>query len=132
MNVERERTLLLVKPDGVRRGLVGQILQRVETAGPAIIGLRMLEASEEVVSGHSATTDAQLSQMGSKLLSGLTEAGVDVAAEFGTTEPVELGRMISDWNTAYLSSGPVVAVAIEGFSAVAKVRALCGSTMPAS
>src|SRR5262245_12244543 len=109
MDSQRERTLLLIKPDGVRRGLVGRILQRVEDAGLAIVGLQMREVSEEFVGGHYATTDAQLAQMGQKLRDSFVDAGLDVEYEFGTTEPIELGRMIHTWNLAYLTSGPVVA-----------------------
>jgi nucleoside-diphosphate kinase len=130
MDPQRERTLLLIKPDAVRRGLVGRILQRVEEAGLAIAALEMRQVSEEFAGGHYATTDAQLTQMGSKLLAGFREAGLDVGEEFGTEDPVALGRMISDWNLAYLTSGPVVAAVVDGFHAVTKVRALCGPTMP--
>jgi nucleoside-diphosphate kinase len=127
---QRERTLILIKPDAVRRGLVGKILQRVEDTGLAIVALEMRQVSEEFAGGHYATTDAQLAQMGAKLLAGFTEAGQDVRHEFGTDDPVALGRMIHDWNLAYLTSGPVVAAVVDGYHAVKKVRALCGSTMP--
>ena len=130
MDAQRQRTLLLIKPDAVRRGLVGRILQRVEESGLGIIAIEMRQVSEEFAAGHYATSDAQLSQMGSKMLSGFTEAGLHVANEFGTNDPIALGRMIFDWNLAYLTSGPVVAVAIDGYHAVPKVRALCGPTMP--
>lgn len=119
-----------MKPDAVRRGLVGKILQRIEDAGLVVVAIEMRQVTREFASGHYAMTDAQLSQMGSKLLSGFTEAGLDVKHEFGTDEPVALGRMIADWNLAYLTSGPVVAVVADGYHAVKKVRALCGSTMP--
>jgi len=127
---QRERTLLLIKPDAVRRGLVGRILQRVEDTGLALVALELRQVTKEFAEGHYATTDAQLAQMGSKLLAGFRDAGLDVAAEFGTEEPVALGRMIFDWNLAYLTSGPVVAAVIEGYHAVKKLRALCGATMP--
>lgn len=130
MDFQRERTLLLIKPDAVRRGLVGKILQRVEDTGLAIVALQLRHVSREFASGHYATTDAQHNQMGGKLLAGFTEAGVDVQHQFGTEDQVALGRMISDWNLTYLSSGPVVAAVIDGYHAVKKVRALCGSTMP--
>lgn len=130
MDFERERTLLLIKPDAVARGLVGDILARVERAGLAIVALQMRQADRDFVAGHYATTEAQLGQMGTKMRAGFSDAGYDVAQEFGTADPVELGRMIAQWNVDYLSSGPVVAVAIEGYHAVGKVRALCGSTMP--
>lgn len=130
MESQRERTLLLIKPDAVRRGLVGRILQRVEDTGLALIAIDMRQVSEEFANGHYATTDAQLSQMGSKLLGGFQDAGLDVGHEFGTTDPVALGRLIHEWNVAYLTSGPVVAAVVDGFHAVKKVRALCGPTMP--
>lgn len=130
VDFQRERTLLLIKPDAVRRGLVGKILQRVEDTGLAIVAIEMRQVSREFASGHYATTEAQLSQMGSKLLAGFTDAGIDVRHEFGIDDPVALGRLISDWNLAYLTSGPVVAVVVDGYHAVKKVRALCGSTMP--
>jgi nucleoside-diphosphate kinase len=132
MESQRERTLLLVKPDAVLRGLVGRILNRVEEAGLAIVGLDMRQVSEDFAGGHYATTDTQLGQMGEKMLVGFTDAGLDVEDEFGTQDPIELGRLIFQWNLAYLTSGPVVAVAIDGYHAVRKVRTLCGPTMPAS
>jgi nucleoside-diphosphate kinase len=125
-----ERTLLLIKPDGVSRGLVGEILARVERTGLAIIGLRMTHVSQEFAAGHYATTDAQLAQMGNKTLTAFEERGLDVAYEFGTEDPVELGRMIHRWNCEFLASGPVVAAVIQGYHAVRKLRNLCGSTMP--
>ena len=130
MSSQRERTLLLIKPDAVRRGLVGRILQRVEDTGLALVAIEMRQVSQEFAEGHYATTDAQLAQMGSKLLAGFRDAGLDVGAEFGTEEPVALGRMIFSWNLEYLTSGPVVAAVVDGYHAVKKLRALCGSTMP--
>jgi nucleoside-diphosphate kinase len=132
MDSQRERTLLLIKPDGVRRGLVGKILQRAEDAGLAIVAIDMRQVSAEFAGGHYATTDGQLGQMGAKMLAGFRDAGLDAAEEFGTEDPVALGRMIHEWNLDYLTSGPVVAVALDGFHAVKKVRALCGPTMPAA
>src|ERR1700754_4279216 len=128
----REKTLLLVKPDAVRRGLVGRILNRIEESGLAIVGLAMRDVDDKFGAGHYATPDAQLRQMGEKMLAGYTEAGLDVEREFGTQDPISLGRLIFEWNIAYLTSGPVAAVAIDGFHAVRKVRALCGPTMPVS
>ncbi|WP_412538621.1 nucleoside-diphosphate kinase [Longispora sp. K20-0274] len=130
MSNQRERTLLLIKPDAVQRGLVGEILARVERAGMAVVALSMRQVTHEFAAGHYATTDEQLSQMGSKTLKGFSEAGLDVKYEFGTDNPVELGRLIHEWNCTFLSSGPVVAAAVEGYHAVKKLRMLCGPTMP--
>lgn len=49
-----ERTLVLVKPDGVRRGLVGEVLRRIETKGYTLDDLRMVNASSEQLAAHYA------------------------------------------------------------------------------
>jgi nucleoside-diphosphate kinase len=52
--VSTEKTLILVKPDGVRRGLVGEVISRVETKGYAIDSLRMLQADRALLEQHYA------------------------------------------------------------------------------
>jgi nucleoside-diphosphate kinase len=52
--VSSEKTLILVKPDGVRRGLVGEVISRVETKGYAIDSLRMLQADRALLEKHYA------------------------------------------------------------------------------
>ena len=49
-----ERTLVIVKPDGVRRGLTGEVLRRVEAKGYTLVGLRMVEATQEQLAAHYA------------------------------------------------------------------------------
>jgi len=52
--VSTEKTLILVKPDGVRRGLVGEVISRIETKGYSIDALRMLQADSELLAQHYA------------------------------------------------------------------------------
>lgn len=125
-----ERTLVLVKPDGVRRGLIGEVVSRFERAGLAVIGLKLLQPTEDFAAGHYPTTDAQLNQMGSKTLETYAELGLDAAEELGTSDPTAIGRMVHGWNASFLASGPVAAIVLEGVHAVKKVRAICGKTMP--
>lgn len=125
-----ERTLVLVKPDGVRRGLIGEIISRFERAGLAVVGLKLVQPSEDFAAGHYPTTDAQLTQMGSKTLETYAGLGLDAAEQLGTDDPAEIGHMVHRWNAQFLSSGPVAAIVLEGVHAVKKVRALCGKTMP--
>jgi len=54
VRVSSEKTLILVKPDGVRRGLVGEVISRVETKGYAIDSLRMLQADRALLEQHYA------------------------------------------------------------------------------
>lgn len=125
-----ERTLVLVKPDAVRRGLVGEIIARFERAGLALIALKMVHPSLEYARQHYAMTTEQLAQMGGKTLATYEELGIDAVDQLGTADAVEIGRMVHEWNAEFLSSGPVAALVLDGIHAVKKVRTLCGATMP--
>jgi nucleoside-diphosphate kinase len=90
-----ERTLVMVKPDGVRRGLVGEIISRFERKGFRIAGLKMLKMSREL------------------------------AEKFYS---VHKGKPFFDALIDFITSGPVVAMVIEGDSAVKVARLMIGST----
>jgi nucleoside-diphosphate kinase len=92
-----ERTLLLVKPDGVRRGLVGEIVARVERKGLTLLAVKSLKVTPELAQRHYAE------HQGKPFYPGLLE---------------------------HITSGPVVALALEGRSAIAVVRLLIGATNP--
>jgi nucleoside-diphosphate kinase len=96
-----ERTLVLLKPDAVERGLVGEITQRFERVGMKIVGLKMLHPTKEHAEGH------------------YTE---DLARRRGEIVRTNMVKM--------LMSGPVVAVVLEGIEAVELVRKMIGSTEP--
>ncbi len=92
-----ERTFALVKPDGVRRGMIGEILTRFERKGLKIVAVKMLRVTPELAQRHYAE------HQGKPFYPGLVQ---------------------------HITSGPVVALAIEGRSAIAVVRLLTGSTNP--
>ncbi|GAC1373072.1 MAG: nucleoside-diphosphate kinase [Actinomycetota bacterium] len=92
-----ERTLMFVKPDGVRRGLVGEIVQRVERKGLKIVALRMLQADEALASGLYAE---------------------------------HVGKPFYDSLVKFVTSGPIVAMALEAKQAPVVVRSLMGATDP--
>ena len=55
MNSQKlERTLILIKPDGVRRSLIGEVVRRIETKGYKIVGLKMLTPTREILAKHYA------------------------------------------------------------------------------
>lgn len=126
-----ERTLVLVKPDGVKRGIVGRILARFEEPGLKIIGLKLVQASREHIESHYPNTPEWIKGMGEKTLQTYREQGKDPIEEIGTEDPMEIGNMIKEWNIDYLTSGPLVALAVEGPHAISVVRKICGFTLPA-
>lgn len=97
-----ERTLVLIKPDGVQRGLIGRILQRFEDAGLKIAGLKMVWVDEKFASDHY----------------------FDVAER--------RGQKVFKANVDFMIEGPVLALALDGVEAIATVRKMVGDTEPKS
>lgn len=128
---KEERTFMLAKPDGVKRGLVGECLRRVEQRGLKIIALKMIRAGEEHARAHYPGTEIWLRGMGEKTLESYAKYGRDPLKELGTNDPLKIGEIIYGWNTEFLTSGPVVAIIISGIHAVDMVRKIVGKTIPA-
>ncbi len=96
-----ERTLVLLKPDAVKRGLMGKIIERFENAGLKIIGMKMTRPSKEIALAH------------------YTE---DLAKR--------RGQHIRDMMVDFIKSSPILAIAIEGHNAIENVRMMAGDTEP--
>jgi nucleoside-diphosphate kinase len=92
-----ERTLVLVKPDGVQRLLTGRILARYEERGLKIVGLKLVQVDRDLAERHYAVHREK------PFFGGLVE---------------------------FITSGPLVALALEGPNAIAIVRAINGATRP--
>lgn len=127
---KEERTLVLVKPDGVMRGLVGEILTRFESRGLKILALKMVHPTPEHAANHYSGSEEWLRGMGERNLKSMAEHHLDPIKEFGTTDALEMGKIIQGWNVGYLSMGPVVAVVLQGMHAITTVRKLIGHTLP--
>lgn len=128
---KEERTFMLVKPDGVKRGLVGECVRRIEQRGLKVIALKMVRATEEHAREHYPGTDTWLRGMGEKTLETYAKYGEDAEKELGTKDPLEIGKKVYQWNTEFLTSGPVIAIVISGIHAIDMVRKIVGKTIPA-
>lgn len=120
-----ERTLAIIKPDGVQRGLIGEIIHRFERAGLKIVGAKMVWADKELVGQHYTNDEAYLKSVGEKAL--------EVAQERGTTlkeTALEIGQRVRQSNMRYISTGPVFAMVVEGNTAIKTVRNIIGGTNP--
>lgn len=92
-----ERTFVAVKPDGVQRGLIGEVVKRFESKGFKVIGLKMLQVTDKQAKAHYAEHE---------------------------------GKPFYPRLIKYIQSGPIVAMVIQGYNAVAGVRHLMGATDP--
>lgn len=122
---------MLVKPDGVKRGLVGECIRRIEQRGLKLIALKMIWADDQKAKGHYPGTDGWLAGMGNKTLETYAKYGKNPVEEVGTADPLEIGKKVYEWNVKFLTSGPMVAMIFSGIHAIDMVRKIVGKTIPA-
>lgn len=126
-----EQTVVLIKPDGVKRGLIGEITARFERAGLKIVAMKMVRLTDDLFKKHYRASDEKyLRTLGQKTLKTYEEYGKDPKKELATDNPLDLGKMIIEWLREYVMSGPIVAILLEGRHAVDNAKALAGPTMP--
>src|SRR5258708_6644686 len=127
-----EQTLVLIKPDGVRRGLVGELIHRFERMGLKIVALKMVRPSEKMLQEHyKSSDDVTLQRWGEKTLKTYQKYGKDAKKDLGTDNPLELGKMVRKWLFDYVTSGPIIAILLEGKHSVENVVNMAGPSMPA-
>lgn len=125
-----EKTFLMIKPDGLRRGLVGEIFHRLERIGLKMVACRMIQATREQAKKNYPGTDDWLIRMGEKTLSNYNNDEKAVALDLGTSDKLEIGNMIYTALVDYLTEAPVILTVWEGNHAVEVVRKLVGKTDP--
>ena len=96
-NSMTEKTFVMIKPDGVRRNLVGECIGRFEARGLKLVELKLLTPGKELAENHYGE------HRGKPFFAGVVE---------------------------FITSGPVVAMVLEGESAIAAVRQMVGATRP--
>ena len=125
-----EQTVVLVKPDGVKRGVVGDILSRFERVGLKIVAMKMVTVDRDFVGKHYRDDPKWYKSVGDRLLAFYKENGKDPNEDLGTSDPIELGKKVREWLFIYITSGPVVAMLLSGPHAVEIVRKFIGTTYP--
>ena len=130
-NLKRQQTFVMIKPDGVMRGLTGEIITRIERAGLKIVALKMTTATKEKLEAHYPMTDeAWVSRLGEKGLSAFEAAGLDPIEFLGTNNSLQIGQGVTESLVQYMTSAPVVCMVIEGVQAVPMLRKIVGGTLP--
>lgn len=129
---KEERTVVIVKPDGVKRGLVGEITSRFEKRGLKLIALELFTATKQQIDDHYPKDEAWITRLGEKTLANYEKYGWNAKQELGTDDKREIGNMVRGWLMDYMTSGPLVKMVVKGIHAVDMVRKIAGSTMPAA
>ena len=121
-----ERTLVIIKPDGIQRSLVGEIVKRYEQTGLKLVGIKMTVPSEEKVETHYTIDPNWHRLTGEKTIKSYREKGLQPPSE----DPVAISALILENLKKYLTSGPVIFMVWEGAHAVNIVRKIGGGTEP--
>jgi len=127
-----QQTVVLVKPDGVKRALVGAIIARFERAGFKMIACKMIWVDKTLVAKHYANDKKYLRGVGEKTLADYKKYGLDPGEQLGTKDPLEIGKLVRKWNMDFISAGPVVAMIWEGPNAIEQIRKIVGHTFPST
>lgn len=122
---------MIIKPDGVAKGLTGEILRRIEQRGLKIVALRMFQPTRKQMDDHYPKDEKWISRLGEKTCATYEKYGYDVVKELGTSDKLEIGKMVRGWLLDYMTSTPLVKAIVQGPHAVDMVRKLAGNTMPA-
>ena len=123
-----ERSLVLIKPDGVQRGLIGEIISRFEKKGLKVTAMKMILPTKEMAKKHYDQPKEAMMLLGNRTLESYDEKGL--THKF--SDPMDIARDIQARLVKYLVVGPVVAMVIEGAHAIAHIRKIRGGTNPLS
>ncbi|PIR83065.1 nucleoside-diphosphate kinase [Candidatus Kaiserbacteria bacterium CG10_big_fil_rev_8_21_14_0_10_56_12] len=129
-NPKEEKTYVMIKPDGVKKGLIGEIIKRFEQRDLKIVALEMFQPTHAEIDNHYPKDEAWITRLGHKTLATYEKYGFDPMEDFGTTDPAKLGPEIRKWLVDYMLSAPLVKMVVEGTHAVDMVRKIAGPTMP--
>lgn len=121
-----ERSLVIIKPDGIQRGLISEIIKRYERSGLKLVGIKMLVPTADLIEKHYTLDPEWRVKTGLKTIKGYEDKGLKPPH----TDPLKITEIILKNNVAYMTKGPVIAMVWQGAHAVAIVRKLTGGTEP--
>lgn len=126
IDVKKEKTLVIIKPDGVQRALIGEIIKRYERTGLKLIAMKMVIPTRTQIEKHYTVDPEWLYKCGDKAITSYKAKGITPPSE----NPVDIGKLVLEKLKGYMTSGPVIAMVWTGMNAIGVVRKITGSTEP--
>lgn len=124
---KKEKTFVMLKPDAVQRGLVGEIIERIEKTGLKLVALKITNATEDQLWKHYNKDEEWYLKKGANIIKNRTDLGMPIEKE-----ALEYGKDIIRALVKFMSCGPVVPMVWEGNQAVGIVKKIVGATEPLS
>jgi nucleoside-diphosphate kinase len=121
-----ERTFVIIKPDGIQRSLIGEVIGRFERVGLKVVAMKMMVATADLIEKHYTLDPEWRRITGEKTIKGYVSKGLIPPSN----DPLKITAIILKNLITYMTAGPIVAIVIEGAHAVSIVRKLVGGTEP--
>ena len=121
-----ERTLVVIKPDGLQRTLAGEIIRRYERLGLKLVGMKFLVPTASHIEKHYNLDPNWKRIVGEKSIEAYQKKGLKPPS----MDPIVLGDKVIDALQKYMTSGPVIAMVWQGAHAVKIVSKVTGGTEP--
>ncbi len=125
-HLKEDRTLVIIKPDGIQRSLIGEIIERYERLGLKLVAIKMTVPNATLVEKHYSSDPEWKKVTGTKAIESYLKKGIKPPSN----DPIEISNKILANLKKYLTSGPVIAMIWEGAHAVPVVRKATGGTEP--
>ena len=129
-HLKEEQTFVLIKPDAVQKGLIGEIIRRFEQRDLKIVALEMFQPTLKQIDEHYPKDAAWITRLGEKSLSTYKKYNIDPIPLVGSDDPAKIGPLVREWVIDYMASAPLVGMIVRGLHAVDIVRKISGDTLP--
>ncbi|MEK7180534.1 MAG: nucleoside-diphosphate kinase [Patescibacteria group bacterium] len=126
MHPKEEKTLVIIKPDGIQRSLVGEIVKRYERSGLKLVSIKMIIADATMIESHYTLDSVWRKNVGEKMIKAYTDQGLIPP----NTDPLAVASTVLERLTRFMTSGPLIPMVWQGAHAVSIVRKLTGGTEP--
>jgi nucleoside-diphosphate kinase len=124
--MDKEKTLVLIKPDGVQRSLSGKIISRLEDSGLKIKAMKMVQADENLALEHYPLDEEWAKNVYEKTKKVYDEEGKKLEYK----NHMDMGKTIQSWLCNFIKEGKIIAMVLEGPHAIELVRKIVGHTEP--
>ena len=122
---KKEKTFVILKPDAIQRGLVGETIKRFESVGLKLVAMKLAMAQEDLLWIHYNKDEAWFQKKGEQTIKNRQDLGMPIEKE-----AAEYGKDIIRALVKFMSCGPIVPMIFEGNQAVAVVKKIVGGTEP--
>ena len=124
--MRNEQTLVLIKPDGVKKGIIGKIIARLEDIGLKVCAMKMIWPDDNIVEKHYPLEEEWTKAVFEKAKDSAEKEG----RKFEHEDPLKFGKTIQSALRSFIKESPVIAIVIKGPHAVEIVRKMVGHTEP--